>query len=176
MKIPKKWKRLLKCTDCPASTQYVTQKEGVRAALFADNVSSRLLPAQGRQRRIVGKRHGHFWIVEYGKKRSAVLLYLYDWMLARCNCSKMDKNVSFEWDRPIGTEFHVSVQLANAVSQQWRNIGKRHAHFWKVECVKKRSAVLLYLYDSMLARCNGSKMDKNASFGWRWADLGKISR
>ena len=68
-------------------------------------------------------------------------------------------------DRPIGTEFHVSVQLANAVSQQWRSVGKRHAHFWKVEYVKKWSAVLLYLYDLMLARCNGSKMDKNASFG-----------
>ena len=52
------------------------RKEGVRAALFADNVHSRLL--QGSQQRIVGKRHGHFWTVEYVKKRSAVLLYLYD--------------------------------------------------------------------------------------------------
>ena len=54
------------------------RKEGVRAALFADNVHSRLLPAQGSQQRIVGKRHGHFLTVEYVKERSVVLLYLYD--------------------------------------------------------------------------------------------------
>ena len=50
-------------------------------------------------------------------------------------------------DGPIWAEFHVSVQLANAVSQQRRIVGKRHAHFWKVECVKEKSAVLLYLYE-----------------------------
>ena len=42
-------------------------------------------------------------------------------------------------DGPIWAEFHVSVQLANAVSQQRRIVGKRHAHFWKVECVKKKA-------------------------------------
>ena len=67
-------------------------------------------------------------------------------------------------DGPIWAEFHVSVQLPNAVSQQRRIVEKRHAHFRKGENVKKRSAVLLYLYDLMLARCNGSKMDKNTSF------------
>ena len=67
-------------------------------------------------------------------------------------------------DRLIGIEFHVSVQLANAVYQQWHSVGKRHGHFWKVEYVKKRSAVPLYLYDLMLARCNATKMDKNGSF------------
>ena len=51
----------------------MVRKEGVRAVLFADNVLSRLLPEQGMQRRIVGKRHGHFLTVEYVKKRSAVL-------------------------------------------------------------------------------------------------------
>ena len=50
-------------------------------------------------------------------------------------------------DGPIWAEIHVSVQLANAVSQQRRIVEKRHAHFWKVECVKKKSAVLLYLYE-----------------------------
>ena len=50
-------------------------------------------------------------------------------------------------DGPIWAEFHVSVQLANAVSQQWRIVGKRNTIFWKVECVKKKSAVLLYLYE-----------------------------
>ena len=48
-------------------------------------------------------------------------------------------------DEPIWAEFHVSVQLANAVSQQRRIVGKRHAYFWKVECLNKKSAVLLYL-------------------------------
>lgn len=28
-------------------------------------------------------------------------------------------------DRPIGTEFHVSVQLANAASQQWRSVRRQ---------------------------------------------------
>ena len=50
-------------------------------------------------------------------------------------------------DGPIWTEFHVSVQLANAVSQQRRIVEKRNAHFLKVEYVKKKSAVLLYLYE-----------------------------
>ena len=49
-------------------------------------------------------------------------------------------------DGPIWAEFHVSVQLANAVSQQRRIVEKRYVHFLKVECVKKKSAVLLYLY------------------------------
>ena len=67
-------------------------------------------------------------------------------------------------DWPIWAEFHVSVQLPNAVSQQRRIVGKRQAHFTKGENVKKRNAILLYLYDLILARYNDSKMHKNASF------------
>ena len=111
------------------------------------HVSVQLANDVSQQWRSVGKRHAHFGKVEYVKKRSAVLVYLYDLMLARCNGTKMDKIGVLGEDGPIWAEFHASVQLANAVSQQRRIVGTRHAHFWKVECVKKKSAVLLYLYE-----------------------------
>ena len=48
-------------------------------------------------------------------------------------------------DGPIWAEFHVSVQLANAVSQQRRIVGKRHALFLesRMREEKKRGATVL---------------------------------